>query len=263
MRDFTYHRPTSVADAVKAFSGKSEPRYLAGGHSLLPTMKQRLNAPSDLIDLGGIKELKGIKVSASEVVIGGGTTHAEVAHSAEIKKAIPALCVLADGIGDPQVRNRGTIGGSLANADPASDYPAAVLGLGATIVTNKREIAGDGFFKDLFETALEDGEIITAVKFPVPEKAGYAKFAQPASRFCIVGVMAAKTKGGVRVGITGAGPSAFRAAALEKALSGNFSADTALPAVQSDGLNSDIHASAEYRAHLIGVMTKRAVAAAG
>ncbi|MSO74863.1 MAG: xanthine dehydrogenase family protein subunit M [Alphaproteobacteria bacterium] len=263
MREFSYHRPKSVADAVKTFSGKSEARYLAGGHSLLPAMKQRLNAPSDLIDLSGIKDLKGIKVSGGEVVIGAGTTHAEVAHSAEIMKAIPALCVLADGIGDPQVRNRGTIGGSLANNDPASDYPAAVLGLGATVVTNKREIAADKFFKGLFETALEDGEVITSVRFPVPEKAGYAKFAQPASRFCIVGVMAAKTKNGVRVAVTGAGPGVFRASDLEKALSSGFSASAQLPAASAKGLNSDIHAGAEYRAHLIGVMAKRAVAAAG
>ena len=263
MREFSYHRPKSVADAVKAYSGKSEPRYLAGGHSLLPSMKQRLNAPSDLVDLSGINDLKGIKVAGGEVVIGAGTTHAEVAHSAEIKKAIPALCVLADGIGDPQVRNRGTIGGSLANNDPASDYPAAVLGLGATVVTNKREIAADSFFKGLFETALENGEIITAVRFPIPEKAGYAKFAQPASRFCIVGVMAAKTKSGVRVAITGAGPAVFRSADAEKALGANFAAGTALPAAKASGLNSDLHASADYRAHLIGVMTKRAVAAAG
>jgi carbon-monoxide dehydrogenase medium subunit len=263
MREFSYHRPKSVADAAKAFAGKSEPRYLAGGHSLLPTMKQRLSAPTDLIDLGGIKELRGIKVAGGEVVIGALTTHAEVAHSAEVRKAIPALTMLAEGIGDPQVRNRGTIGGSLANNDPASDYPAAVLGLGATIVTSKRQIAADQFFKGLFETALEDGEIITEVRFPIPEKAGYAKFAQPASRFCIVGVMAAKTKSGVRVGVTGAGPVAFRASALEKALSGNFSAATALPAVSADGLNSDIHAAADYRAHLVGVMAKRAVAAAG
>ena len=263
MREFNYHRPKSVADAAKAFSGKSEPRYLAGGHSLLPTMKQRLNAPSDLIDLSGIKEMKGIKVAGGEVVIGGGTTHGEVAASADVKKSIPALSVLAEGIGDPQVRNRGTIGGSLANNDPASDYPAAVLGLGATIVTNKRQIAGDQFFKGLFETALEDGEIITEVRFPIPEKAGYAKFPQPASRFCIVGVMAAKTKNGVRVGVTGAGPVAFRASDLEKALSSNFSASAALPAVPAKGLNSDIHAQADYRAHLVGVMAKRAVAAAG
>jgi len=263
MREFSYHRPKSVADAVKAFSGKPEPRYLAGGHSLLPAMKQRLNAPSDLVDLSAIKEMKGIKVAGGEVVIGAGTTHAEVAHSAEINKAIPALCVLAEGIGDPQVRNRGTIGGSLANNDPASDYPAAVLGLGATVVTNKREIAADSFFKGLFETALENGEIITAVRFPIPEKAGYAKFAQPASRFCIVGVMAAKTKSGVRVAVTGAGPGVFRATDIEKALGANLSASAGLPAVKASGLNSDIHAGAEYRAHLIGVMAKRAIAAAG
>ncbi len=263
MREFSYHRPKSVADAAKAFSSKSEARYLAGGHSLLPAMKQRLNAPSDLIDLSAIKDLKGIKIAGGEVVIGAGTTHAEVAHSTEIKKAIPALCVLAEGIGDPQVRNRGTIGGSLANNDPASDYPAAVLGLGATVVTNKREIAADSFFKGLFETALEDGEIITAVRFPIPEKAGYAKFAQPASRFCIVGVMAAKTKSGVRVAVTGAGPGVFRATDIEKALASSFSAGASLPAVKASGLSSDIHAGAEYRAHLVGVMAKRAVAAAG
>lgn len=264
MREFSYHRPKSVADAVKAYSGKSEPRYLAGGHSLLPSMKQRLNAPSDLVDLSGINDLKGIKVAGGEVVIGAGTTHAEVAHSAEIKKAIPALCVLADGIGDPQVRNRGTIGGSLANNDPASDYPAAVLGLGATVVTNKREIAADAFFTGLFETALGDGEMVTAVKFPVPEKAAYAKFPNPASRYAIVGVMAARTGGGVRVAVTGAGASVFRQKDMEAALAKSWGA-AALDGIKqkADGLNSDIHASSEYRAHLVGVMAKRAVAAAG
>jgi carbon-monoxide dehydrogenase medium subunit len=263
MHNFNYQRPKSVGDAQKAFKKASDGRYLAGGHTLLPSLRQRLAQPSDLIDIAGLGDLKGIKVSGGVVQIGALTTHAEVAHSAEIRKAIPALAVLAEGIGDPQVRNRGTIGGSLANSDPASDYPAAVLGLNATIVTAKREIAADKFFKGLFETALEDGELITAVRFPVPEKAGYAKFPQPASRFCIVGVMVAKTKAGVRVGVTGAGPCAFRASDIEQALGNSFSASASLPAVSAKNLNSDIHASADYRAHLVGVMAKRAVASAG
>ena len=240
-----------------------EAKILAGGHSLLPAMKLRLAKHTQLLDIGRIEGMNAIELKGRSLVIGALARHEEVANSPVVKEALPALVKMAGEIGDPAVRHRGTIGGSLANNDPNADYPAAVLGLGATIITSKRRIAADDFFKGLFETALEDGELITAVKFPVPEKAGYAKFAQQASRFCIVGVMAAKTKDGVRVGVTGAGPVAFRATELEKALSANFSASAALPAVQSAGLNSDIHAGAEYRAHLIGVMTKRAVAAAG
>ena len=263
MYDFSYHRPGSLADAAKALSASSDSKLLAGGMTLLPTLKQRLANPSDLIDLGAIAELKGIKVDGSGVTIGAMTTHAEVAHSAEVKKAIPALAALAEGIGDPQVRNRGTIGGSISNNDPAADYPAALLGLDATVQTNKRKIKAEDFFKGMFETALDEGEIVTAVSFPKPEKAGYAKFPNPASRYAMVGVMVAKTGGGVRVAVTGAGPVVFRQKDMEKALAGSFSAD-ALTNVNTDskGLNSDMHGSAAYRAHLVGVMARRAVAAA-
>jgi aerobic carbon-monoxide dehydrogenase medium subunit len=264
MHDFAYHRPSSLADAAKKLASASEAKLVAGGMTLVPTMKQRLASPSDLVDLAGIAELKGIKVGAGTVTIGAMTTHAEVANSAEVKKAIPALAVLAEGIGDPQVRNRGTIGGSISNNDPAADYPAGVLGLDATIVTNKRKIKADDFFKGMFETALGADEIVTAISFPKPEKAGYAKFPNPASRYAMVGVMVAKTAGGVRVAVTGAGPGVFRQKDMEKALSGNFSA-AALKGVKTDAknLNSDIHGGADYRAHLVGVMAGRAVAAAG
>jgi len=263
MYDFSYHRPGSLADAAKALAASSDSKLLAGGMTLLPTLKQRLANPSDLIDLGAIAELKGIKVDGAGVTIGAMTTHAEVAHSAEVKKAIPALAALAEGIGDPQVRNRGTIGGSISNNDPAADYPAALVGLDATVQTNKRMIKAEDFFKGMFETALDEGEIVTAVSFPKPEKAGYAKFPNPASRYAMVGVMVAKTGGGVRVAVTGAGPVVFRQKDMEKALAGSFSAD-ALTNVNTDseGLNSDMHGSAAYRAHLVGVMARRAVAAA-
>jgi carbon-monoxide dehydrogenase medium subunit len=261
--EFNYYRATSVDDAVAAFKKADDARYLSGGHTILPTMKQRLASPSDLIDLSGIAALKGISVSGGVVTIGGLTPHADVAASADVQKAIPALAALAGQIGDPQVRNKGTIGGSIANSDPAADYPAALVGLGATVVTNEREIAADDFFTGLFETALNDGEIVTAVSFPVPKKAGYAKFPNPASRYAVVGVMAAETADGVRIAVTGAGPSVFRAGDIENALAGGLSATADLPAVSDDGLNSDIHASAEFRAHLVGVMTKRAIAAAG
>jgi carbon-monoxide dehydrogenase medium subunit len=262
MYDFNYHRPSSVADAAK-LAGSGEAKIVAGGMTLVPTMKQRLAQPSDLVDLAGIAELKGIKVDGNSLTIGAMTTHNDVAHSADVKKTIPALAALAEGIGDPQVRNRGTIGGSISNNDPAADYPAALVGLDATVVTNKRKIKADEFFKGMFETALGDGEIVTAVSFPKPEKAGYAKFPNPASRYAMVGVMVAKTAGGVRVAVTGAGASVFRQKDMEKALSANFSAD-AIKAVKTDSknLNSDIHGSAEYRAHLVGVMAGRAVAAA-
>ena len=264
MHNFNYHRASSVAEAAKLIAGKSDGKFLAGGMTLIPTLRARLASPSDLVDLAGAAELKGIKAEGGGLAIGAMTPHAEVAHSAEVKKTIPALAVLAESIGDRQVRNRGTIGGSLANSDPAADYPAGVLGLGATIVTNKRKIAADEFFKGLFETALQDGEIITAVNFPKPDKAAYVKFAQPASRFALVGVFVAKTGGGVRVAVTGAGPCAFRVKEMEAALSKSFSADAIKDIkVPAKGLNSDIHASAEYRAHLIGVLAKRAVAACG
>ena len=262
MYDFNYHRPSTLAEAAK-LAGGADAKIVAGGMTLVPTMKQRLAQPSDLVDLGAIAELKGIKVDGNTVTIGAMTTHNDVAHSADVKKTIPALAALAEGIGDPQVRNRGTIGGSISNNDPAADYPAALVGLDATVVTNKRKIKADDFFKGMFETALGNGEIVTAISFPKPEKAGYAKFPNPASRYAMVGVMAAKTAGGVRVAVTGAGPSVFRQKDMEKALSANFSAD-ALKGVKADSknLNSDIHGSADYRAHLVGVMAGRAVAAA-
>lgn len=265
MYPFNYHRASSVAEAARLLSGADDAKFVAGGQTLLPTMKQRLASPSDLVDLGGIKELKGIAVSGGAVTIAAMTTHAEVAASADVKKAIPALATLAAGIGDPHVRALGTIGGSVANNDPAADYPAACLGLGATIKTSKREIAADDFFQGMFTTALEDDEIIVSISFPVPEKAGYAKFKNPASRYAMAGVFVAKNKSGVRVAVTGAGADGvFRASDMEAALGGNFNADAlSAVSVSPDGMSSDIHASAEYRAHLVGVMAKRAVAAAG
>ncbi|MFZ5781561.1 MAG: FAD binding domain-containing protein [Pseudomonadota bacterium] len=264
MYDFAYHRPKTLADAANLLKGKEEARPMSGGMTLIPTLKQRLAKPSDVVDLAGIKELAGIKVEGNNVVIGGMTRHADVATSKDVKAAIPALAHLAGHIGDPQVRNRGTIGGSVANADPAADYPAAVVALDATITTNKGTHKADGFFKGLFETALGDGELITAISFPKPEKAAYMKFPNPASRYAMVGVFVAKTAGGVRVAVTGAGPSVFRVKAMEEALAKNFSSeaikDIKIPA---DDLNSDIHGSAEYRAHLVNVMARRAVDAAG
>ena len=264
MHAFEYHRPSSSKDAIGLASKKEEAKYLAGGQSLVQAMKLRLSSPSDLIDLGTIKDLVGIKASGSAVEIGAMTRHADVASSSSVQKAIPALASLAGIIGDRQVRHMGTIGGSLANNDPAADYPAAVLGLGATITTNKRKIEADKFFKGLYETALEPGELITSVSFPAPKRAAYMKFKNPASRFAIVGVFVADFGGGkVRVGVTGAGPSAFRQAEMEKALAAKFAPESvANIKVKPDGLNNDLHASPEYRAHLITVMAKRAVEAA-
>jgi carbon-monoxide dehydrogenase medium subunit len=263
MYDFTYHRPKTLADALSMLKGKPEARAMSGGMTLIPTLKQRLAKPSDVVDLGGIKELAGIKVEGNNVTIGGMTRHADVATSADVKSNISALAHLAGHIGDPQVRNRGTIGGSVANNDPAADYPAAVVALNATVTTNSRKIPADQFFKGLFETALAEGELITAISFPKAEKAAYMKFPNPASRYAMVGVFVAKTAGGVRVAVTGAGPSVFRVKAMEDALAKNFSSaaikDIKIPAT---GLNSDIHGSAEYRAHLVGVMARRAVDAA-
>ena len=263
MHAFEYHRPSSTKDAVSLGEKKDEGRYLAGGQSLVQAMKLRLSSPTDLIDLGTIKELAFVKASGSAVEIGAMTRHAEVAGSKEVQKAIPALAMLAGIIGDRQVRHMGTIGGSLANSDPAADYPAAVLGLGATITTNKRKIEADSYFKGLFETALQPGELITSVSFPVPKRAAYMKFKNPASRFALVGVFVADFGGKVRVGVTGAGPSAFRQAEMEKALSAKFAPESVAGIkVKADGLNNDLHASPEYRAHLITVMAKRAVEAA-
>jgi carbon-monoxide dehydrogenase medium subunit len=267
MYDFSYHRPTSLEEAARLAAASEDPKVLAGGMSLLPILKQRLSRHSDLVDLAGIGGLAGIRREADALVIGAMTRHADVAASTDVKEAIPALAVLAEGIGDPLVRNRGTMGGSIANADPAADYPAAVLGLGATIITDRRGIAGDDFFKSLFETALAPGEVIVAVRFPIPERAGYTKFPNPASRFAIVGVFVARTGrqvgGGVRVAVTGAGPCVFRLPEAEARLTRSF-APEALDGlvVSQDGLNTDIHASAEYRAHVIAVMAKRAVAQA-
>jgi len=253
-----------VADAVSALEFAEDGRLLAGGMTLLPAMKLRLAEPSDLIDLDRIHELRGIEADARGVRIGAMTTHADVAASREVRETIPALADLAGSIGDPQVRNRGTLGGSIANADPAAEYPAAVLGLAATVHTNQREISADDFFTGFFETALDEGEIITAVTFPQPERAAYVKFANPASRYAIVGVMVVQTRGGVRVAVTGAGASVFRVAEMEDALANDFSPG-ALEGivVAADGLNEDLNASAEYRAHLVGVIAKRAVAKAG
>jgi carbon-monoxide dehydrogenase medium subunit len=264
MYNFNYHQAKNVDEAVKLVTGAEEGKLMAGGMTLIPTLKQRLAKPSDIVDLGKIADLKGIKKDGNNIVIGAMTRHFDVANSDVVKSAIPALAHLAGHIGDPAVRNRGTIGGSIANNDPAADYPSSVLALGATIVTNKRKIAGDDFFKGLFETALEEGEIITAVSFPIPEKAAYMKFPNPASRYAIVGVFVAKTGGNVRVGVTGAGPVAYRQKDYEAALAKSFTPDAIKGIAQKDtGLNSDIHASAEYRAHLVNVMARRAVTAAG
>jgi len=260
MYDFHYHRPRTLADAEALARNASDGKLLAGGMTLIPTLKQRLATPSDVIDLGGIDGYSGIRVTGGEVAVKAGTTHAEVAASAAVKKAIAALAELAGQIGDPHVRNRGTLGGSIANNDPAADYPAACLGLGAAILTNRRQIAADDFFTGMFETALDKDEIITEVKFPVPKRAGYAKFPNPASRYAMVGVFIADTGQGVRVAVTGAGPCVFRVAAMEQALAKDFS-EAAIRSitVPADELNSDLHASAEYRAHLVTIMARRAV----
>jgi carbon-monoxide dehydrogenase medium subunit len=280
MYRFEFLRPSTVDEAIKQLKSAGEAKLLAGGQTLLPTMKQRLAAPKNVIDLNAIGGLSAIehkggslvmsKTEGGTVLRGGTVTigalarHVEVAESPEVKQTIPALAALAAGIGDPAVRNRGTIGGSIANNDPAADYPAACLGLGATIVTNRREIAADDFFKGLFETALEPDEMIVRVAFPAPSRAGYAKFRNPASRYAIVGVFVSEKQGAVRVAVTGAGQNGvFRVPAMERALSERFDAD-AIKHVRIDPANliSDIHAAADYRAHLIGVMAQRAVKAA-
>ena len=266
MYETTYHRASSVDEAVALFTKGKEAKFLAGGQTLIPVMKQRLAAPSDVIDLAKIKELVGIETSGDTVIIKAATTHFDVAQSGVVQKAITALAHLASLIGDPAVRHRGTIGGSLANNDPAADYPAAVLALGATVKTNKRSIAADDFFKGLFTTALEDGEIITAVSFPILAKAGYAKMRHPASRFALTGVFVAKTKAGdVRAAATGASQSGvIRVPAIEQALKANWSAG-ALDGVKisADGMLFDIHGTSDYRANLVKVMAQRAVTAAG
>ena len=264
MYAFNYHRPATARQAAGLLSKKEDAKLLAGGHTLLPTMKQRLASPAHLVDLAGCADLKGITRKGRTIVIGAMTTHAEVAASAEVQEAIPGLAWLASHIGDPHVRHRGTIGGSVANNDPAADYPAACLALGATIVTNTRKIEADAFFTGLYETALEEGEIITRIVFPLASRAAYAKFRNPASRYALVGVFVAKRGREVRVAVTGAGEGGvFRWAEGEAALRNRF-APKSLDGLKAsaDGINSDMHADAEYRAHLIGVMAKEAVARA-
>jgi len=262
MYEFAYHKVSCVDDAVAAMQKAEDGKFIAGGQTMLPTMKHRLASPSDLIDLGGIEALSGISIDGDTVTIGAMTTHAAVAASAGVQGEIPALAQLAANIGDPAVRNRGTLGGSIANNDPAADYPAAVIALGATVTTNKREISGDDFFTGMFETALEEDEVITSVSFPKADAAAYMKFENPASRYALVGVFLAKTGDSVRIGVTGATPCAHRGMRLEEALNRNFSAaaldDVEIPV---EKMNRDIHASAEYRAHLVKVMTRRAVQA--
>jgi carbon-monoxide dehydrogenase medium subunit len=266
MYETIYHRPSSVDEAAAMFAKGSDSKYLAGGHTLIPVMKQRLASPSDVIDLARIKDLVGIEATADALTIKAATTYFDIMQSADVKKSIPAIASLTSMLGDPAVRYRGTIGGSIANNDPAADYPAALLALGATVKTNKRSIPADDFFQGLFSTALEDGEIITQITFPVPAKAGYAKMRHPASRFALTGVFVAKTKAGdVRVAATGASQNGvMRVPAIEAALKANWSAG-ALDSVNisADGLLTDIHGSAAYRANLIKVMAQRAVTEAG
>ena len=261
MYGFKVHRPTTVRQAAGLLQREEEPKLLAGGHTLIPTMKLRLAGPKHIVDMSQIEDLVGIEVSARSITIGAMTTHYEVANSEAVKAAIPALADLAGMIGDPAVRHRGTIGGSIANDDPNADYPAACLGLGATIITNKRRIEADDFFKGLFETALEGDEIITKVQFPKVNKAAYVKFPNPASRYALVGVFVSKRSSEIRVAVTGAGSNGvFRVPSFEEALKKRFAAKSleglTIPAA---GMNADIHGSAEYRAHLVGVMARRAV----
>jgi aerobic carbon-monoxide dehydrogenase medium subunit len=264
MYDFKYHRASSARQAANLLAKAEDAKLLAGGQTLLPTMKNRLASPANVIDLGKVADLKGIEQKGRNIVIGAMTTHAEVAASKVVQEAIPGLAALAGGIGDPQVRHKGTIGGSVANNDPSADYPAGLMALGATIVTNKRKIAADAFFTGMFATALDEGEMITKVVFPMASKFAYAKFPNPASRYALVGVAVGKKGSAIRVAVTGAGSNGvFRWADAEKALTGKFNAKAVdgLKAA-AKGLNSDMHASADYRAHLIGVMARRAVMAA-
>ncbi len=263
MHDFNLIRPASVEEAGRAFAQAEDGQFMAGGQTIIPVLKQRLAMPSDLIDLAEIDALRGITINKDRVLIGAMSSHAEVAKSRELREVIPALSELAEGIGDPHVRNRGTIGGSIANNDPAADYPAGLVGLGAIIKTDRRDINADDFFKDFFETALEEDELVIAVDFPVPDRAAYVKFPNPASRYAIVGVFVSKTRDSVRLAVTGAGPSVFRVPEMEVALATDFNSDV-LDGMSTDcdNFNNDIHASAEYRAHLIAVMAKRAVAKA-
>lgn len=261
MYQFSYHKPATLEEAARLFSEADDGFYLSGGQTLIPTLKQRLASPTDVIDLSAIDALKGIQVGAGEVSIGAFTRHADVAGSAEIRQVLPVLAALAGEIGDAQVRNLGTLGGSVANSDPAADYPAAVIGLGATLHTQNRIIAADDYFRDLFETALEVGEILTRIDFPVPDRAAYRKFPNPASRYAVAGVLVADFGGTIRVGVTGAGPCAFRATEMEVALSADLRPEVARATkVSAENFNTDLHASAEYRANLVQVMAERAVA---
>lgn len=264
MYEFNYHRPATLDEAKKILAANVEAKVIAGGMTMLPTMKMRLARPSDLVDLAAIDGLAGIRDSGGAIEIGAMTRHAEVAASDVVRESIPALASLAASIGDVQVRNRGTLGGSIANSDPAADYPAAVLGLNATVKTDQRDIAADDFFTGMFETALAPDELIVSVSFPKPARAAYAKFPNPASRYAVAGVMVAETDDGVRVAVTGAGASAFRVAAFEEALAASLTADAlAGLSIDAAALNSDLHASAAYRAHLVNVMARRAVEALG
>ena len=260
MYSFSYVKPATLKDVSAFLKSNPEARPLAGGMTLIPTLKARLAQPSHLVDISGLEELKGIEVKDGRLAIGAGTRHQEVARSARVREAIPALAYLADHIGDPQVRNLGTIGGSVANNDPAADYPAAVLGLGATIVTDRREIAADDFFQGMFATALEAGELVVRVLFPIPKRAAYQKFAHPASGYAMTGVFVADTGKEVRVAVTGAGPGVFRWREAEAALAKKVSAE-AVSALKmpADDLNEDIHGTREYRANLVNVLTRRAV----
>lgn len=264
MYEFKYSRAKSLTDATSTVTSGQDARFLAGGQTLIPVLKQRLAAPSHVVDLAAVPGLTGITVTAQSVTIGAMTRHAEVAASADVQRALPALAELAAGIGDPHVRNRGTLGGSVANNDPAADYPAAVLGLGATVKTDRRTIHADAFFDGLFTTKLGEGEIITAIEFPIPERAGYVKFPHPASRYCLVAVMVSKGPQGIRAAVTGAGQAGvFRSKEIEAALAKSFTA-AALDGIKIPDANmmTDMHAAADYRAHLIGVLAKRAVAKA-
>ena len=263
MYTFEYQRPATLAEAVSAIRSNQEAKLVAGGHTLIPTLKQRLASPSHLIDVQALEELRGIERTENGVVVGALSRHVEVAGSVAVRSVIPALAALASRIGDPQVRNRGTIGGSIANADPAADYPAALVALSATVHTHSRRIGADEFFVDLFETALEPAEIVTAVEFQAPRRAAYMKFPNPASRYAIVGVMVAQSDSEVRVAVTGAGPCVFRVREMEDALAERFVPEAVSGIrISCEGFNSDIHASDEYRAHLVTVMARRAVAAA-
>ncbi len=262
MYETKYHKASSIADAVSLIGKSDDGKLLSGGQTLMPTMKVRLAAPSDLVDVSGIADMHGINISGSVVTIGAATTHAEVAGNADLQAKCGSVACLAAGIGDPAVRHKGTIGGSIANNDPAADYPAALLALGATITTNTREISADDFFVGLFETALEEDEVIVSVSFDAPTKASYAKFPNPASRYAMVGVFAAQTSGGARVAITGAGSDGvYRQSDMEVALGADWSADVLVDVqVGSEGLLSDMHGDATYRANLVKVMARRAVA---